>query len=94
MVLAGNKAKQVQWTNVYQDALVSTIALRYPKTDLISFQAESVHCYIIVLDEFNPEEPKCSLSHHEQIDFPLPLFSGILLISATLRYKQASLDLC
>lgn len=22
MVLAGNKAKQVQWTNVYQDALV------------------------------------------------------------------------
>lgn len=24
MVLAGNRAKQVQWTNVYQDALVST----------------------------------------------------------------------
>lgn len=24
MVLAGNRAKQVQWTNVYQDALVRT----------------------------------------------------------------------
>lgn len=24
MVLAGSKAKQVQWTNVYQDALVRT----------------------------------------------------------------------
>lgn len=25
MVLAGNEAKQVQWTNVYQDALVRSV---------------------------------------------------------------------
>lgn len=30
MVLAGNRAKQVQWTNVYQDALVRTPSPRVP----------------------------------------------------------------
>lgn len=29
MVLAGPRAKQVQWTNVYQDALVSEIIPHY-----------------------------------------------------------------
>lgn len=31
MVLAGNRAKQVQWTNVYQDALVRTPAPCSPR---------------------------------------------------------------
>lgn len=39
MVLAGPKGKQVQWTNVYQDALVSTLNVYLNKTNVFAHLA-------------------------------------------------------
>lgn len=48
MVLAGSKAKQVQWTNVYQDALVRTCwgPLQMNESMLIFYDSIPLKCHL------------------------------------------------
>lgn len=82
MVLAGNKAKQVQWTNVYRDALVSEITLWVPTTGLLVFisfllfvrSTHPLQCNLSYLIYFMSHTSSVSQVWHSQVG----IFSSFL----------------
>uniref|UniRef100_A0A8C6TE67 Calcium channel, voltage-dependent, alpha 2/delta subunit 2b n=1 Tax=Neogobius melanostomus TaxID=47308 RepID=A0A8C6TE67_9GOBI len=87
MVLAGGVAKQVQWTNVYQDALVSggtKISLNMHNQLILGVMGVDVH-----LDEIKRLTPRYNLGANGYIFAIDP--NGYLLLHPNLRPKLVNL---